>query len=141
MERMGCCKCCGQTMLIKVTDELREEFPEEVEELGRSVTEEEEEAAADNLATLTCKCREGRDMRQYRRRLKDCKDKIEAMFRDSYPEIADALQETKDAVIAGYIARIQVTDAATGGTASMFMKKDRLKIRWKKPVEMEIEAG
>lgn len=141
MERMGCCQFCGQTMLIKVTDELREEFPEEVEELGRSATEEEEEAAADALASLLCRCKDGKDYRSYRNRIRSCSDQIEAMFRDSYPEIADALQETKDAVIAGYIARIQVTEAATGGTASMFMKKDRLKIRWKKPIEMEIDAG
>ena len=140
MERMGCCKCCGQTILVS-TEGLQDEFQEETEALIHAQTEEEEEAAADNLATLTCKCREGRDMRQYRRRIKDCQDKIEAMFRDHYPEIADALQETKGAVIEGTIARVQVTDAATGGTASMFMKKECLKIRWKKPVEMEIEAG
>ena len=140
MERTGCCKCCGQTMLIS-SEELKSEFPEEVDALIHASADDEEEAAADDLATLNCKCKEGRDLRQYRSKLRDCQDKIEAMFRENYPEIANAFQETKDAVLNGEILKITCTDALTGGVASMFMKKGRLKIRWKKPVELEIEAG
>ena len=141
MGRIGCCKFCGQTKMIEVTEDLKAECPDEVEAFLTAGSEQEEEEAADTLATLTCRCKEGRDMRAYARKMKDCTDKIEAMFRENYPEIADALQETKTAVLNGDILKITITDAMTGGVASMFMKKDRLKIKWKKPVEWEIEAG
>ena len=138
---LGCCRYCGQTKMIEVTEDLKAEYPDEVKAFLAAESDNEEEEAADVLASITCRCKEGCDMRAYHRRLKDCTDKIEAMFRENYPEIADALQETKTAVMSGDILKITITDTMTGGVASMFMKKDRLKIRWKKPVEWEIEAG
>ena len=141
MEIIGCCKYCGQSVMIEPTDELREEFPAECERLDDADTDDEETAAADNLASLLCRCKDGKDFRAFRKRIKNCEDQIEAMFRESYPMIADVLQETKEAVLNGEISVITCKDGYTGGVASMFLKKDRLKIRWKKPIEMEIDAG
>lgn len=141
MERIGCCKFCGQNVMIEDTDDLRKEFPEESDRLLSAKTDEEGMAAADALASLLCRCKDGKDYRSYRNRIRSCSDQIEAMFRESYPDIADVLQETKEAVLTGAIAIITCKDGNTGGVANMFLKKERLKIRWKKPIEMEIDAG
>lgn len=141
MGRIGCCKFCGQNVIIEETEDLRNEYPDECRDLSDAETDNEEMRAADTLATLVCRCKDGKDYRDFRRRIRTCADQIEAMFRESYPSIADALQETKEFVINGDIAVITCKDGMTGGIASMFMKRDRLKIRWRKPVEMEIDAG
>lgn len=141
MDNIGCCKFCGQNVMVEITEDLRKEFPDECEDLKNAGTDEEHTAAVDALASLLCKCRDGKDFRAYAKRIRSCTDQIEAMFRESYPDIADVLQDTKEFVLGGNISVVTCKDSLTGGVASMFMKKDRLKIRWKKPVEMEIDAG
>lgn len=140
MGTIGSCRCCGQTKMIEVTEDLQKDLPDLTMRFENADTEKEKEAAADDIATVTCKCKEGKDLREYRRKIKAGADSIEAMFRESYPDIADALQELKEYIISGNIAKVTLMDGMTGGTASMFMKKERLKIRWKKNIEMEIEA-
>jgi len=131
MQRYGTCAFCGQERLI--------EWPEEDPD-GGEFDQVEEAASAyltERLATEQCTCREGQEFRDRKRVISACKRNIEDTFRDSYPEVADIMQEVKELIYDGSIGRVTIR-VGENGTAKIYRAKDGIKIEFEKRLKTEL---
>lgn len=121
----GLCKFCGQRMMI---------------ELGDDVNPGGLQPAADDEATRLCDCKQGRAYRDENKTLDQCRENIEDMFGEKYPEIADVMTQAMPFVWSHTIKQL-VCSTHENGVAFLTRKKDKLVIRFTKKSEIELETG
>lgn len=132
VQMTGCCMACGQTKLIEIDGY-------EAEELG----DEELQRLADREATKGCKCKEGYALRDKWAIVDECAENIEAMFRESHPEIADLFQEAKEPVYDHVIRKINIQTQDGSGTAVMYRKGKTIELKFaeRKETTLATAAG
>lgn len=121
---MGTCNFCGQTRYVDLPDNIPEE------------TEMEE---ACYQTTIECNCKDGSDWRATQLIIEKCSDNIETLFRESYPDIADILQEAKGIIYTGDIKRITCV-TPEGGIAAMYKKGESIELKYTTKKETTLSA-
>ena len=96
----GACRFCGQTKLITLTED---EWLERIQKTGDAA-----EDIADEIATEGCSCKVGSDWRADHYVMDQCRENVEAMFREEFEEVADILQEAVPMVYNQQIKKISV---------------------------------
>ena len=130
--KTGICKFCGQSRIVEYSED---EWLQAVAESNMSIEE-----LADLEAMEQCTCREGAGWRNTRRVLEQTGKNIEYMFRETYPEIADILQEAKSMVWGGQIRKITVATHESG-TVLMVRNNEKLDIRYTEKKEKKMTAS
>ena len=121
---MGTCNFCGQTRYVDLPD---------------SVSEDTEMEEACYRATAECNCKDGSDWRATQLIIEKCSDNIETLFRESYPDIADILQEAKGIIYTGDIKRITCV-TPEGGIAAMYKKGGSIELKYTTKKETTLSA-
>lgn len=87
---LGNCRYCGQQMM----------------------TDEETQEAADYVAEMNCKCKEGMEHRNTENMIGDAKENIDALFVDEYTQPDDAaiilMYKAIDALAAGSVKQVSI---------------------------------
>lgn len=130
--RTGACRFCGQIKMITLSEE---EWLERVRK-----TNKDADNIADDIATEECNCQEGSDFRADHYVMEQCRENIEAMFREDYEDIADLLQEAVPMVYYQRTKRISVT-TPEHGTATMVRSGGNLKVKFTQRHETEMTAS
>ena len=127
----GACRFCGQIRIIDMTEE---EWLDRIQKENKGA-----ETIADDMATLSCNCKQGSDWRADMLIISRCEENIELMFREKLPEIADIFQDAKTLVQKQMLKKITVT-THDGGTATMYKKSGSLCVRYVETHETEMSA-
>lgn len=130
----GACRFCGQTKMIELTED---EWLKWIAE-----TNKKPQTLADEHATRTCNCKEGYEYRTKEETVRICRDNINAMYGEDFPEVEKILLEAAPLVYGGEkIKRVNVIMPDGGGVAALSFGKTGLKIEHKKTLHAEISTG
>ena len=103
----GACRFCGQTKMITLTED---EWLDRIQKSGRGGSE-----IADDIATEECTCKVGSDWRTDHYVMQQCRENIEAMFRDEYEVVANMLQEGVEPVYEQTVKRLTIITPFSAG--------------------------
>lgn len=130
--KTGACRFCGQTKLITLSED---EWLDRIQK-----TNKDADTIADDLATEECTCKAGSDFRADHYVMDQCRENIEAMFREEYESVADLLQEAVPMVYYQNVKRVSVT-TPENGIATMVRSGGNLKIKFTQKHETEMTAS
>lgn len=130
----GSCRFCGQSQIIEYTED---EWLKLIRNTG-----EHPQDLADEYATRTCNCKEGYEYRAKEETVRICRDNINAMYGEDFPEVEKILLEAAPLVYGGEkIKRVTVVMPDGHGVAALSFGKTGLKIEHKKMLHAEISTG
>lgn len=126
-ETIGTCAFCMQGRMVEIPEEDWEQYGQ---------------MAADDEATRTCNCNEGKSARERLKAFGICEQNIMEMIAPKWPEVADLLSEAKSLVWnESKIRKIRIELPGGEGTIIFTHGKTGLKIEHAKTLRTELSTG